>query len=140
LALPGPGLFPVEIVSQKRPLRISVPDDVLLSLDGWSNSQGRPTPRLYFFVPRGVSRVALHSDYTAAGPPRFFDPDGTEVKPLSGDGGKMLLIDVPERHQGAVWSLDRAKCPLGSPDMLNVPARFALHRGALLVPADALKP
>jgi hypothetical protein len=139
LPLPGPGLYAVQLVSQKRTFRLSVPDDMSLALNGWYNSQGRPTPPLYFFVPKGVSRVAIYANYTPAGPPRFFDPAGKEVKPELFDNGKMILFDVPESQRGAIWSLDRAKCPLGPLSPLNVPNYFSFHRNALLVPADALR-
>lgn len=139
LPLPGAGLYSVQIVSQKRPMRFSAPHDIPLALDGWYNSQGRPTPAMYFYVPKNVSRLAIHAEYTPAGPPRFFDPTGTEVKPELSDKGKMILMDVPESHRGAIWSLDRAKCPLGPLHMLNAPGRFSLSKDALLVPEDALK-
>jgi hypothetical protein len=108
-----------------------------LVMEGWSNSQGTPTPRLYFWVPREVTRVAIHTDYIPAGPPRFFDPAGKEVKPELSDGGHMIVLDIPESHRGAVWSLDRAKCPTGPLHMLNVPGTFAFYPDALLIPRDA---
>lgn len=138
LNFPRPGLFRVQLWSPRRTFRLSVPSNVSLSMEGWSNSQGTPTTRLYFWVPKEVDRVAIHADYIPAGPPRFFDPSGKEVKPGLSDGGHMLLLDIPESQRGAVWSLDRAKCALGPLHMLNTPSAFAFFPDALIVPDDAL--
>ncbi|MCA9155956.1 MAG: DUF4838 domain-containing protein, partial [Planctomycetales bacterium] len=136
--LPKPGLYHVRIISQRRTFRLSVPQGTRLSLPGWSNSQGTPTPRLYFYVPSETERLAIYANYTAAGPPRFFDPSGVEVQPEQVDGGHLLLIPIPHEQRGRVWSLDRAKCPLGPLEMLNVPEAFAFSPETLLVPSDAI--
>jgi hypothetical protein len=133
------GLYKVQLWSPKRPLRLSVPMNVAISFDGWSNSQGAPSPRIYFYIPSNVSRLAIHAPYTAAGPPRFFDPEGKDLRSESHDNGTLLLIDVPEGQRGKVWSLDRAKCPTGPLRLLNAPAAFAMSPDALLVPKDALE-
>ena len=119
---------------------LQVPLGVPHSLPSWVNSQGRPTPRLYFYVPREVARVAIYARYTAAGPPRFYDPQGSEVVPAFVDGQRLMLIDVPEPQRGLVWSLDKAKCPNEPLQMLNVPESFAFSANTLLAPADALAP
>jgi hypothetical protein len=138
LELPEAGLYDVELYSPKLPLRLSVPSGVAITFPGWS-SHATPIPPLYFYVPAGVSRLALHSSYVALGPPRFIDPTGQEVRPESADGGTLLLVDVPTQHRGAVWTLDRADCPPGFPlRFLNAPAAFALSPDALLIPRDAL--
>jgi hypothetical protein len=136
-ALPGPGAYRVQLWSPKRTFRLSVPLDVALSLPAFVNSQGRPTPRLYFYIPPGTERLALYAPYVAAGPPRFFDPAGTEVKPQLIDGGRLILLDVPARHRGAVWSLDRAKAPNEPIRLLNAPQSFAFSAETLLAPEAA---
>ncbi|MCA9224485.1 MAG: hypothetical protein KDA47_02700, partial [Planctomycetales bacterium] len=93
---------------------------------------------LYFYVPSETERLAIYANYTAAGPPRFFDPSGVEVQPEQVDGGHLLLIPIPHEQRGRVWSLDRAKCPLGPLEMLNVPEAFAFSPETLLVPSDAI--
>ncbi|MCE9529827.1 MAG: DUF4838 domain-containing protein, partial [Planctomycetes bacterium] len=139
IPLPKPGQYQVKIWSPRRAMRFSVPTDWLVIMDGWSNSQGLPTPRLYFYVPRETTRLAIFAEYIPAGPPRFFDPAGKEVKPELADGGKMIIVDIPEAQRGAVWSLDKAKCPIIPLVMLNSPTTFAFHPEALLVPRDAVK-
>ncbi|MEQ8791922.1 MAG: DUF4838 domain-containing protein [Pirellulaceae bacterium] len=136
--LPKAGVYHLQINSQKRPFRFAPSGELPLSMPGWSNSQGAPTPRLYFYVPATTKKLAIYANYTAAGPPRFFDPQGVEVQPELADGGGLILLDVPQAMRGAVWSLDRAKCPLGPLTMLNAPASFAFSPETLLVPEEAL--
>lgn len=138
IVLPKAGLYRMQIVSQKRPFRFSPPTDAVLTMPGWYNSQGSPTPRLYFYVPAETTRLAIYTPYVAAGPPRFFDPAGAEVKPDLVDQGHLLLVPIAAEHRGRVWSLDRAKTPNVPFAMLNAPAAFAFTPAALLVPADAL--
>jgi hypothetical protein len=130
----------MHIVSQKRPFRFSPPSDAVLTMPGWNNSQGNPTPKLYFFVPPGTKRLAIYTPYIAAGPPRFFNPQGTEVKPDLVDQGHLMLVPIVAEHQGQIWSLDRAKCPNAPLEMLNAPAAFAFSPAGLIVAADALSP
>jgi hypothetical protein len=139
IVLPRAGLYHVQIVSQKRTLRFMAPLDAAISLPGFSNSQGTPTPRLYFYVPAGVEQLAIYANYTAAGPPRFFDPAGVEVKPELIDGGGLLLLPIADSQRGTIWSLDRAKCPLGPLKLLNAPNSFAFSPQTLLAPEDALE-
>jgi hypothetical protein len=86
----------------------------------------------------GTEQLAIYTNYTAAGPPRFFNPDGNQVEPDLVDKGHLMLVPIAESHRGAVWSLDRAKCPIGELKMLNTPAAFAVNPAALLIPEDAL--
>lgn len=137
VGLPEAGAYRVQLWSPKRTFRLSVPLDVPLSLPAFLNSQGRPTPRLYFYVPLGTERLALYAPYVAAGPPRFFDPTGEEVKPQLIDGGRLMLLDVAARHRGGIWSLDRAKAPNEPIRMLNAPQSFAFSAETLLVPQGA---
>ena len=140
VVLPRPGLYHVQFVSQKRTMRFSAPGDIPLTMPGWWNSQGTPTPRLYFFVPAGIGQLAIYTNYTAAGPPRFYNPEGGQVHPELVDNGHLMLIPISAKHQGQIWSLDRAKCAIGPLEMLNAPAAFAFSPETLLVPRDALRP
>jgi hypothetical protein len=133
-------VYRLVIRSPKKRFRFSFGTELPVSLDGWTNSPGRPTPRLFFFVPRDIDRVAIYASYTASGPPRFFDPTNAEIEPAVIDGGKLMLFDVPPEHRGAIWSLDKAKCPNEPLRMLNVPGLVAFERQSLLVPSDALNP
>lgn len=131
-------MYHVQIVSQKRTFRFEAPADIRLTMPGWWNSQGRPTPRLFFYVPADTARLAIYTNYVAAGPPRFFDPNGNEIQPDPVDEGHLMMIKVPREHQAKEWSLDRAKCPIGPLEMLNAPNAFALSPESLLIPQNAL--
>ncbi len=136
VTLPKPGLYKMQIVSQKRMFRFAPSPSAMLSTPGWSNSQGTPTPRLYFYVPQQTETLAIYANYTAAGPPRFFNPQGEEITPTLVDQGHLQLLEIPPDQRGRIWSLDRAKCPLGPMQMLNAPQSFSLLPSALLVPQD----
>lgn len=139
LALPKAGNYRIQLWSPRRTFRLSVPSDVPLVMDGFTNSQGRPTPRLYFFVPTDLSRFAIYTSYTAAGAPRFFNPVGGEVKPQLIDGGKLMLIDIPADQSGQIWSLSHAKTPNEPMRFLNAPQAFSFFPEALMVPLDSKK-
>jgi hypothetical protein len=139
IPLAEPGLYRIQLWSPGRPFRLPVPAGVPLVMPEFKNSQGLPTPKLYFFVPEGLKRLALVTTYSAAGPPRFFDPQGAEVKPQLVDGGKMLLIDIPARQAGQVWSLSHAKVPNQPLRFLNAPQAYAFFPETLLIPEDAFR-
>jgi hypothetical protein len=139
LPLPKAGDYRVQLWSPRRTFRLSVPSEVPLVMNGFTNSQGRPTPRLYFYVPANLPGLAIYTSYTAGGAPRFFDPAGGEVKPQLVDGGKLMLIDIRAEHSGQIWSLSHAKTPNEPIRLLNAPQAFAFFPEALLVPLDSLK-
>ncbi|QDU98516.1 DUF4838 domain-containing protein [Lignipirellula cremea] len=138
IVLREPGLYSLRVVSQKKSFRITASADAMLTFEDWWNSQGLPTPRLYFYVPAGTQQLAMYANYIAAGPPRFFDPQGQEVQPTLVDQGHLLLLPIPAEQQGRIWSLDRAKCPMGAVRFLNAPQAFAFDASRLLVPQSAL--
>ncbi len=133
------GRCTVRIWSPKRMFRMQAPAGIALTMREWVNSQGWPTPRLYFFVPKGLTTFATYLPYIAAGPPRFFDPEGKEVKPVKENGGIILLVKVPPGQDGKVWSLSHLKAPNEPLRMLNMPQAFAFSPDALLIPEDATR-
>ncbi len=134
-----PGIYRLGIDSPKRMYRVSFPSRATLTMRWWTNSQGTPTPRIYFFVPSRIERAAIYTDYIDAGLPRYFDPEGHEVQPEVYDNGHLMVLDIPARHRGKIWSLDRAKMAVGPLRTLNIPNAFALHPLGLMVPKDALE-
>ena len=138
-AIAKAGDYRVQLWSPRRTFRLSLPADVPIVMEGFTNSQGRPTPRLYFYVPAKLPRLAIYTSYTAAGAPRFFDPTGKEVKPRLLDGGKLMLIDIPPDQSGKTWSLSHAKTPNEPLRFLNAPQAFAFLPETLLTPSDAIK-
>jgi len=69
----------------------------------------------------------------------FPESAGKEVKPQLIDGGKLMLLDVPTRQRGAIWSLDRAKAPNEPIRLLNAPQSFAFSAETLLVAEEATR-
>lgn len=138
ITVPAVGLYRLAIDSPKRMYRLGIPATATLTMRWWTNSQGTPTPRIYFYVPEGVERAAIYTDYIDAGLPRFFDPQGMQVQPETYDNGHLIVIPIPAQDRGRVWSLDQAKMAVGPLRMLNVPNAFAMEPSGLLVPEDAL--
>ena len=138
-ALPRPGRYRVTLWSPKKTFRMQAPAGLPMIMPSWTNSQGIPTPRFYFYVPKGQQVVAIHAGYTAAGPPRFFDPAGKEVKPRLEDGGKLLLLPIPAGQDGSIWSLSHVKAASVGLEMLNTPQAFSFFADTMLVPQDAMK-
>jgi hypothetical protein len=96
-------------------------------------------PHLYFYVPKGLKRIAVSVNYELL--PTFYNPAGEKVEPVVKDGGKLFLIDVPAGQDGKVWSVKDLVSPKGFPAvLLNVPEALSFHPDTLYVPADALKP
>jgi hypothetical protein len=136
IPLGKPGRYTIRIWSPKKTFRMQVPANLALTMSEWVNSQGTPTPRLYFYVPKGLATVATFLEYTAAGPPRFFDPDGKEVQPVKENGGSVLLVKVPSGQDGKLWSLSHLKAPNQPLRMLNAPQAFSFFPDSLMVPED----
>jgi hypothetical protein len=97
-----------------------------------------PSPRLYFYVPRGLPKIAIYFPNT------FYRgalemPNGQPAKIDSRDGGKLVVITVPAGMDGKVWFLDGLTQHYGSIETLTIPQAFSLDPDVLMVPSDALK-
>jgi hypothetical protein len=139
LAIPWPGQY--QIV-QEGGMALRFPHDVPILLPTpFTNTQylWGQLPHLYFYVPKGLKRVAFDVPYEQK--PTFYNPDGELVEPVSKDAGKLLLVDVPAGQDGKVWSVKDLVSPKGIQiTPLNVPRVFSFFPDTLYVPADALKP
>lgn len=132
-----PGSYSLRIWSPKRTVRIQVPKNVPHTIRSFQNSQGWPSPRLWFYVPKGTNKLAISAPYTAAGPPRIFDPNGKEQFFKLEDGGKLLLLDIPDGFDGVPWSISHVKAPTIPIRLLNAPQGFSFSPESLLIPEDA---
>ena len=95
------------------------------------------SPRSYFFVPRGLTKIAMHSPGVI--PIKLFDPDGKPVTVDRNEHGKnVFLIDVAPGQDGRIWSFSRFKSwqPFR---LLNCPNLFAFSPTGLLVPQEVLE-
>jgi hypothetical protein len=91
------------------------------------------SPRVYFWVPRGLRQIALYVP-AGSGPFQLFDADGRHVEAASAG---LILATVPAGQDGRAWSFASYKSfePIR---MLNLPQAFAASPAALLVPEDAV--
>ena len=112
-----------------------------LTLRTFQTQKPTPTPRLYFYVPRGLQKIAIYfpySDHACGYATPIYDPNGKLAKVEDHDGGKLMEVAVPAGMDGKIWSLDRLVQPYEDFQTLNVPQAFALSPDTLLVPRDAL--
>lgn len=123
---------------------VSTPANVGVELQEFRIPKPAPAPDLYFFVPKGETRVAIYSRTAFLRPERrgpvLLDGADNEVPVERLDGGSVLLASVPAGQDGRIWALRRAVAPSASLKLMNAPQRFALSRAALRVPASALLP
>ncbi|HVF11382.1 MAG TPA: DUF4838 domain-containing protein [Abditibacteriaceae bacterium] len=140
--LPGAGRY----VIQFRPVagggfRFQTLAGLSLVMRSFISEMGAPSPRLYFYVPRGLKTIAMWYPTGPLGstPVTVLDATGEEVKLDMRDGGRMLLIAVPPGQDAKVWSLQGSRSPNAPHRMLNVPAAFSFSPDTLMVPADALQ-
>lgn len=136
IPLPGPGRYTLEAQSAKTRFSIQAPAGVAFTLRRFTNSQGQPAPRLYFYVPKGLKTIAIHFSYGML--PRFYDNTGAEVAPQTKNVPGIVLADVPAGQDGKVWSLENVRSPRPM-TMLNVPQLFGFYADSLLIPQDALQ-
>ncbi|HEY8130142.1 MAG TPA: hypothetical protein VIF39_15770, partial [Hyphomicrobium sp.] len=99
-----------------------------------------PAPRLYFYVPRGLGKLALylpHSDWNGAFHFQVHDADGAPVQIDYRDGRRMLEIKVPPGQDEKIWSCERMVSPELPPQLLNAPQAFSFSPETLMIPSDA---
>ena len=112
-----------------------------LSISSFVAEMGAPSPRLYFYVPRGLKTIALwlpSGGFNGQLPQLVYNPDGEKVPIESHDGGKLVLVKVGDGQDERVWSLESVRSPNAPIRMLNVPNNFGFSPETLLVPDDAL--
>jgi hypothetical protein len=115
---------------------------ITLTFRHFISEMGAPSPRLYFYVPRGLKTVALwlpSGDFNGNYPQLVKNPDGEKMPLENHDGGKLIIVKVPAGQDGKAWSLESVRSPNEPIRMLNVPQAFAFSPDTLLVPSDALK-
>jgi len=93
---------------------------------------GSLSPVMYFYVPKGTSKVYLQGD-CARDWFKIFDPQGARVEIETND---LTTFDVPKGMDGKVWSMQHLK---GWYTGLNIPWLLALSPDALLVPDNLLE-
>ncbi len=143
IPLPGAGRYTIQL----RPaagggLWFQTLKGLTLVFPNFIAEMGAPSPRVYFYVPRGLKTIALwlqSGDFDGAVPQAVFDPDGKQAPTESYDGGTLVIVKVPAGQDGKAWALEGVRTPNAPIRMLNVPNYFAFSPETLLVPEDALK-
>lgn len=141
--LPGPGRYTIQF----RPIagggfRFQTLVGLPLVIRSFISEMGGPSPRLYFYVPRGLKTIAMYyqlGDFNNQYPPLIKGPTNEKMPIERHDNGKMMLVAVPPGMDGKVWSLEGSHAPNEPHRMLNVPQVFAFSPDTLSIPEDALK-
>lgn len=131
LTVPTPmeGVYRVSVHDQKLTFALQTPGDVPFVVLGGFTCPNLSTP-VYFYVPRGMKRIALCAESAIAVEIR----DGAGRK-VGEDANGFIVKDVPEGQDGKVWSLRGYKgyTPLRP---VNFPAAFSFSSATLLVPGE----
>ena len=113
---------------------------VPLTLRKFLVPKGTGSPKLYFYVPRGLQRIVIYFPLTShAGgfETAVYAPDGTRATVENRDNGKLLVVPVPRGQDDQVWWLDRVVQPDEPFETVTVPQAFSLSPEGLMVPSDA---
>jgi hypothetical protein len=142
IPLPHPGRYTIEF----RPISgggfwFQAVRGLPLTFGPFISEMGAPSPRLYFYVPKGLKTLAMYYPQGSAGGGAGLVRDGRDqtVKAIVQDDGKLVTWPVAPGQDGQVWSLEGARSPDTLPRLLNAPNAFAFSPDTLLVPEDALK-
>ena len=114
---------------------------VPLVLRTFQTQKFAPSPQLFFYVPRGVRKIAMYFPYTdqcGGFETPVYLPSGQRAAVEHRDGGKLMIVSVPPDQDGKAWWLERLVQPYENFETLTVPQAFSLSPETLLVPGDAL--
>jgi hypothetical protein len=142
IPLPEPERYQLTLKTGKNDLiHLIEPRGFLFTTQSLRTSKPLRSPRLYFYVPKGLKTLAMYltNSLPEIMEARFYDPQGQKIKPVTYDERRVYLVEIPAGQDGKVWSLDNLVTPNYTVEMLNAPQAFALSPDALLVPQDALK-
>lgn len=127
------GTYRVSVTDQKNSFYLRVPTNLpFVCTDAFTCAD--LSPRTYFYVPKGLSAIAVHSPGVI--PLKIFKPDGTPVQVERNNQGKnVFLIDVGAGGDGQIWSFSQFKAwqPIR---LLNCPNYFAFSPTGMMVPRD----
>jgi hypothetical protein len=126
---PAPGRYLMRVQDPKNMFRFQAPAGLPLALRLPQSTD--LSSRLWFFVPKGITRFAM--DTPGALPVKVFDADGKAVGPVD---GRLVVVDVAPGQDGRAWSL-RGYKGWDAIRMINLPQSFSLFPETLLVPEDA---
>ena len=138
----SPGLYTIRFdPGNSGGLWFQTASNVPLAMRIFRPQLGMPSPRLYFYVPRGLKTIAfwlVNGDLDGNYPQIVKNPDGERVPIESHDGTKLVTVKVPAGQDGKIWSLESVRSPNEPIRMINVPQSFSFSPETLMVPQDAL--
>ena len=114
---------------------------VPLILHSFLSPKGGESPQLYFYVPRGLKKIAMfypYGDYNGVFHFQVLNPDGVAASIDFQDNRRTMVVDVPAGQDDRIWSLNHSVSPDFPHQMLNLPQAFSLSPEVLMVPSDAL--
>ena len=102
--------------------------------------------RLYFYVPKGLTTLAMYipgnawlgSCHTCSSTFALLDADGRSVSAQYQDQYQVLTAAVPSGEDGRIWSMNFPFLLSNPVMMLNAPTSFSLSPQTLMAPGDAL--
>lgn len=119
---------------------IQAPARTRLALTSFLSPKPTPSPRLYFYVPKGQPKVVAflpHGDFNGAFKFQILDAAGKPAAVRHQDNRRIVEADVPKEQDGKVWSLVRAVSPDEPMELLTTPQALALTPEGVIAPADA---
>ncbi|MFV0281809.1 MAG: DUF4838 domain-containing protein [Rhodoblastus sp.] len=121
--------------------KFQAPAGARIALSSFLVPKQTPSPRLYFYVPKGLRQVVAYlpgGDFNGAYKFEILDPDGKPAAVRYQDGSRIVIATVPAGQDGRTWSLRNAVSPNEPMAMLTTPQALALTPQAALTTADAL--
>jgi hypothetical protein len=112
-----------------------------LNFGTFISPKNNKSPRMYFYVPAGVTEVVFHyplGDYNNVFNFIVRDSTSTQRTPTYEDARRVLIVSVPVGQDDAVWSMQNSVHPDFPMLMLTTPQTFALEPSVLWVPSDAM--
>lgn len=141
IPIPAPGRYQIRLLAIKNDhFSFQPPSSLPLAISSFRTSKFLSSPRVYFYVPRGLRKLAVYQPLPLPENMgiRFFDATGKAATATVHEGRRIYIVPVPPDHDGQVWAMENVIAPNYSIQLLNAPNAFAFFPDTLLVPSDAL--
>ena len=134
LTCPTPGTYRIDLDDGNDMTGVTWPEGTPMSWkmasDEHPNSMsGRWA--LYFFVPKGTTKVGLYAKSKTSAGSQLLRPDGSKALDLTSSGGQFFSVTVDENSAGRLWKLDKIG---GNLQLLTVPPFLSRSADELVLP------
>ncbi|MEO6908604.1 MAG: hypothetical protein ABI210_12015 [Abditibacteriaceae bacterium] len=142
LPIPKAGLYTISLRQPKNALSRfqALPPTIPSVMLAFRAAKPLPSPRLYFYVPKGQKTVVMLYNDSLPWTPLLVDTAGDTVKVTVHDNERVFYSTVPAGQDGKIWSVANIVSPNFTAQFLNVPQVFSFYHETLLVPSDSLTP